>query len=656
MKIVVRTSIVSKRNLAAPLAAATLLSALALPAARVDAEAAASQPPPLSAYGSLPNTEEIAISPDGEHLAIIVTDGERRTLVITTAADLKPIAAVNAGDAKVRQIQWAGPRHLLITTSKTADVMDVEASRHEWSMLVDYDITTQRQKPLLFNIPNAMNVLTGTPKVRMIEGKPVVLAPGEFFVGNTGRVALFRVELDGDIESVADQGFAGTRAWTVDRDGLPLAETEYDAAADRWTLRVKRGAWQKVKTGAGQPPALMGLGRDGQSILLHPDVHDQQPDQLVELARGADDWGAAVSTGESQRAIVDPADHRMIGVNALIGDDDTYTFFDAHDQAVWKSVTKAFKGDRVDLVSWTDDRRKLVLLVDDPQDGAAYYLLDVATMRATWLRAIHPGALVSPTTPFAFKAKDGTPLTGYLTTPKGVDPRNLPLVVLPHDGPESRDEPGFDWWAQAMASRGYAVLQVNFRGSGGFGWTFKSAGFGQWGRAMQTDLSDGVQALANEGKIDPKRVCIVGANYGGYAALAGATLQPDVYRCAVDVAGPSDLKRFVAWSRQVHGASAQRYWFRLMGADTQGDPHLDDISPADHADRARGPILLIHGKDDTVVPFSQSQIMADALKKAGKPYDLVVLKAEDHWLSRGATRLQMLQAVIDFLQKNNPPN
>jgi dipeptidyl aminopeptidase/acylaminoacyl peptidase len=231
--------------------------------------------------------------------------------------------------------------------------------------------------------------------------------------------------------------------------------------------------------------------------------------------------------------------------------------------------------------------------------------------------------------------------------------------VLPHGGPAVRDAPGFDWWAQALAAQGYAVLQVNYRGSDGFGWAFLSAGFGQWGRKMQTDLSDGVRYLASQGTIDPKRVCIVGASYGGYAALAGATLDKGVYRCAVSVAGPSDLHRMIAddkgdMGRQ--GVGVERYWGRFMGAANVNDPSLDAISPDKFADRVDIPVLLIHGADDTTVPFVQSQLMADALRRAGKSVELVTLKHEDHYLSHGDTRLQMLGATIDFLEKNDPPN
>jgi dipeptidyl aminopeptidase/acylaminoacyl peptidase len=228
-------------------------------------------------------------------------------------------------------------------------------------------------------------------------------------------------------------------------------------------------------------------------------------------------------------------------------------------------------------------------------------------------------------------------------------------VVLPHGGPESRDYDHFDWWAQALANRGYAVLQPNFRGS-----TVSDqsvvAGHGEWGRKMQTDLSDGVRYLASQGTIDPARVCIVGASYGGYAALAGITLQHDIYRCAVSVAGVSDLHRLIKPGAGINDevSARVRYMDRWLGVKDIDDPSVDDRSPLRHVDAISAPLLLIHGRDDMVVPYQQSRLLADALDRLHKPYRFVDLKAEDHWLSHSTTRLQMLTEVVAFLKANNP--
>ena len=211
--------------------------------------------------------------------------------------------------------------------------------------------------------------------------------------------------------------------------------------------------------------------------------------------------------------------------------------------------------------------------------------------------------------------------------------------------------------AQAFASRGYAVFQPNYRGTEGYGWDFEAAAWGQYGRKMQTDISDGLAELVRQGLVDPKRACIVGASYGGYAALAGVTLQQGLYRCAVSVAGVSDLKGMINRMEDWEGGRGNpevRYYDRLLGAKSPDDPIVREVSPAAHADRADAPVLLIHGKDDTRVPFAQSQEMYSALKAAGKPVEFIELKDEDHFLSRQATRTQMIEAAVAFVTKHNP--
>jgi dipeptidyl aminopeptidase/acylaminoacyl peptidase len=614
---------------------------------------------PLEVYGELPAIEDIAISPDGARLAEIRTNGEKRTIRVETLADHKVQRLVDVGDTKLRGIMWAGPEHLIILRSVTSAIIGTTSGRGEHLMGIDYNVTTAVARPLFRDVSGALDVLASIPDVRIVDGKPVLFVQGVRFVDSRGVLSLYRIDLEHDNSTLVEEGRPETDEWILGPAGVAVGQSLWDERTGRWSMKIKSGDfWKEVRvdTALNETPILMGLGRDGRSVLVE-ELGDGKG-LVRELALDGT-WSAPLDILEGERPIFDPVKHNLIGHAYLFGDDERYIFFDPQDQHVWEMVQKAYPGQRVELVSWTDDRKKIVVMADSPTEGSGYALIDLAARHADWIEnryaRLGPDDIGS-VRPVHFNAQDGLELGGYLTLPHGADPKNLPLVVFPHGGPADRDRPGFDWWAQAMASRGYAVLQINYRGSNGLGWSFLKAGFGQWGRKMQTDLSDGVRYLAKQGTIDPKRVCIVGGSYGGYAALAGVALDPGVYRCAVSYAGPSHMGRMVSWSKDRHGVASERYWLRFMGGEKAGDAALTAISPALNADKVQAPVLLLHGKDDTVVPLEQSYMMSAALKAAGKPVELQVFDGTDHWLTRGDTRLEMLKATVAFLEKNNPPN
>jgi dipeptidyl aminopeptidase/acylaminoacyl peptidase len=647
---------------------AALAAAFALPAAAA--------PPPLEIYGSLPAMDQAAVAPDGSAYAVVVNKGGQRSIVVHNLKD-GSTRSFGVGEIKLRSLLWVGSQDLVLTYSRTGVIHGLATAHRRENLLgVHLNVPSGKLERLLSASPGrtqtgtnmraagknrdvdaVLNTLYGPPEVRIVGGAPTLFLKGIAFTSNVGLITVFRANLRAEKSDVVEFGTRDTDDILLGASGEPLGQTTYEPRSGRWALKIKEGpSWKEVRTAQAliDRPSMLGLGRDGQSVLI--EEAGERGTVLREIARDGT-AGAPLPAEDADSVIFDPVTQVLIGVFALVGDEARYTFFNPSDQRAWDSVKAAFKGTRVDLVSWSNDRKTIIVLTDSPTEGPAYALVDLGQKKASYLGQEYAGLLpehLSPVTPVRFKARDGLDLTGYLTTPAGGG-KNLPLVVFPHGGPASRDEPGFDWWAQAMASRGYAVLQVNFRGSAGFGWQHLSSGFGQWGRLMQTDLSDGVAHLASTGAIDPKRVCIVGASYGGYAALAGAAFDRDVYRCAASVAGVSDLRRMLDWSADRGGVATRRYWSRFMGAKNSGDPVLAAYSPALHVDKVKAPVLLVHGRDDTVVPLEQSRIMADALQRAGKPVELLVQDGEDHWLSQGPTRLATLKAVVAFLEKHNPP-
>ena len=632
---------------------AALAVALALLTARPGRSA------PLEVYGRLPSVEQVSLSPDGTRLALVDTEGDKRLLLVLSLTEHKRIGnALLIGTVKLRHVEWADNTRLLIIYSQTAVAAGLMGPEHEWYQLDVWNIDQQKMAsyPVLHKSNHSiMNVVTGEPMVRILDGHTVLFIPG-IDAGGVTEPALFRVDLDTGAQRIVCEGKGLWERWLVDAAGEVAVEENYDQHSQVWKILERQdGRLREIASGHApiETPAVLGFGPDPDTLLVETNEDGQAVWRLLSMKDGT--FGAAMEEyGSLDSPLEDRQTYRMIGG---IHTDDVaqYVFFDRNKRSVWNSVVEGFSGEQVEFVSASNDFSKIVVEVNGPVHGFAYELVDLSTRKAQPVGDVYEGIGVPlEVKRINYPAADGLEIPAYLTLPRGKPPKNLPLIVFPHGGPAARDTADFDWWAQAMAAQGYLVLQPNYRGSDT---TIKhrEAGYGEWGRKMQTDLSDGVRFLVKEGMIDPARVCIVGASYGGYAALAGVTLDPGVYRCAVAVAGISDLKRMVK-SVSRYAGSAQRYWERFMGASSPDDPILDQLSPIRHIDTITVPVLLIHGRDDTVVPFEQSLAMNDALKHAKKDVEMVTLKDEDHWLSRSETRLKMLQSSIAFLRAHNPPD
>ncbi|OHB30217.1 MAG: hypothetical protein A2790_05240 [Phenylobacterium sp. RIFCSPHIGHO2_01_FULL_69_31] len=618
--------------------------------------AGAVQAAPLEAYGRLPAIDAATLSPSGGQLAVIVTDGERRSVAVQDLATKAAKARVDFGEVPLGGVRWVGERHLLIYTSVEFDPGDVTGGTRSWLRAHLLDVESSKLTPLMSDAAVGMNNIVFAPMVRTVGGRPAVFLQAIEFVNRRGYVGLFQVDLATGRARVIEPADEGIRRWLVDVDGRPIAHERYLPKSERSELRIKDGkGWRVVHSAEGfaARARILGLGRDGRSVIYA--VGDPATGTTWNEARtdGAPP-APPVAVPAHQVPLSDPYEGRLLGHWQLDGDVDRVTYLDPADQKVIDTVTSSFRALTVEMKSWSQDRRKVVAWVDQPGESPAFALLDLKEGTSAWIASTYPGltpADIGPKSRVRFKAADGLDLVGYLTRPPGTSQaKALPLVVLAHDGPADRDTANFDWWSQALASRGYAVLQVNYRGSSGLGGALRTAGDREWGRKMQTDLSDGVKSLANGGLVDPKRVCVVGKGFGGYMALAGATMEPEVYRCAVSVGGISDLRRQDSYAK-ADNASAWRGLGEVKDVEA-----LARYSPIQHAGDAQAAVLLIHLKDDAAVPVSQTRDMAAALRAAGKPVEVVELPGQDRWMARADTRLGMLTATVNFLEKHNPPN
>jgi dipeptidyl aminopeptidase/acylaminoacyl peptidase len=377
-------------------------------------------------------------------------------------------------------------------------------------------------------------------------------------------------------------------------------------------------------------------GRDTRSLLRI----DERTGEVLETLHSDPDYDV---TGPFLR-------HRRDGTPIMIGyQQDRYTerWFDPVIEARMQQLRSVIPGQpaRVRIVSASNDAERLVLRTEGNGSLPSHYLFDAAAQRLVLLgRAYSQLESAVEPVPVSYRARDGMTIPGYLTTPRqGEAP--FATVVVPHGGPYLRTTEDFDYWTQFLVSRGYAVFQPDYRGSAGYGDRFLSAGFEQWGLAMQDDLIDGLDWLIDEGVADRDRVCFVGGSYGGYAALVAAYRTPDRIHCAVSFAGLTDLVGLVARLRLFRLGE-------LTIAHVPAGEARTEASPVHQAHRVGVPLLLVHGDVDRSVVVDQSRAMADALEAAGKPFRYIEQPNGDHFLSLASHRLEFLEALDDFLNEH----
>lgn len=631
--------------------------------------------PPASAFAALPEMSMVRLSPNGQRVAWANDPGGSPLVVVFDVATGKDLKRLRPSNSRVRDLDWADDRTLIISVSRSltgaARTIREETYEFERYLALDVESTSGEARSLLMEHPEREYVTAATIE-RLHPAKPGTVIMSTYQFAETAyrstmdsriaggrrdsgwQLSLFEVDLATGKGRLIESGTVNTEDWILDPAGQPVARTEWDPESRRFSILAKQGGnWRTIfSEPIDYEFDVLGLGADGQSL-------------LVRSPRGTERfkiWTIPLAGG----ALSLLYEHPEFDVTSLHFDRFTslpagYWTGGPHTQAVWvdpklagiqKAVSKAFPGKSTSIFDRSADYKRIIAEVEAPTSPPVYYLIDFAKGSADIIGEAYPllaDAPLGTIESISYRAPDGVEIPAYLTLPPGLEPKSLPLVVFPHGGPHARDRAEFDWWGQFLATRGYAVLQPQFRGSWGFGADLFRAGHKQWGRGMQDDIDAGVRDLVARGIADPKRVCIVGASYGGYAALAGVAFSPELYACAASVNGVADIPQLAGFIRERGGDDSASYRsFR----DLIGNPSDQDLiafSPSNAVESIRAPVLLIHAANDTVVPPSQSRNFANLLASKGKQHRLVELPGEDHWLSTGASRLTVLETLEAFL-------
>jgi dipeptidyl aminopeptidase/acylaminoacyl peptidase len=606
--------------------------------------------PPVEAFGNLPAAHQAQISPDGKHLAIIKpVDGHEKVVFIDlTNPGAKPyIVGMDGGVAG--EVFWKSNDRAICVFHATL--------RHKFYREID---PWRRAISVTLSNQTAALLMNSAPWFyrNFDEGDIVDFEPNDPDHVYMDEYDRWDREVTRDLYKVdvktgaADRVFRGTRdtiRYVMDGNGNMIARIDQ---GDDLVDHVLAGGTEiyNYPVRGGSQFEIDGLtgGKDQAFV-----TERQSPAGTLGLyAWAPSSPGSALfenATYDLDHVVFDRLEKQVLGVS--YADDRLRTkYFDPAMEQIQTALETAYPDQSVSILSKDDAGSSYVVLTDGPKNPSVLSLFTPANHQTKIIAEAYPSLHASDLgeeKPYPYAARDGLSIHAYLTLPPGRPAHNLPTVIFPHGGPEARDMMQFDWWAQFMASRGYAVLQPNFRGSAGYGLNFIKAGDGEWARKVQFDVQDGVKKLIADGIADPRRICIVGGSYGGYMALAGATFSPDLYACAISYAGPADLNRelYRLTSFESEGVSI---WKRRIGADVDSTM-LDRVSPANFADRVKIPILLLHSEKDTTVPIVQSEIEDKALLRAGKQVEFVTLPGDDHYLEFADTRIELLKKVEAFL-------
>jgi len=626
---------------------------------------------PIQAFFAFPEYTEVKISPDGHYLAIVgrsPQDETKTQLYFLDLSDMKVTGHYTlVGEQQVWQLWWVSNRRVAFTTATQTGSLDLPSLTGDiWAVDVDggnlQTLAYHFGKGIAYQYhynyvldPYVSDV--GPNEIEIVDQVENASTSGVVYRINVNTAERHQVMmspfLDADlyVDNVGAVRLAyGTNLKTA------LGKLQYrDANSVQWKDITSLIADEPLYTAAG-PVMMMPDGQkfyyEGYTSQGTLGLYIVDPQTLNKSLLYNDPEYDIDNTDSSTQWLMSPDHHTLIAFEYM-ADRPTWILVrkDAPEARLLATLLSAFPGQDVRIRSITDDGDQATVLVSSDRNPGAYYLYNAIKQQVRFLFSVRPGinpTAMAPMQPITFKARDGLTIHGYLTLPLNEN-KNLPLIINPHGGPFGiRDDWGFDPEVQFLAAHGYAVLQVEYRGSGGYGAAFQEAGYRQWGGTMEDDLFDATDWAIKQGIADPKRICIYGGSYGGYAAIEAVVEKPDLYRCAVGYAGVYDLVRLHDRADTLNGQLLGRFMHTTVGDDMSW---LKEHSPVDNADKIKAALFLAHGGADDTVPIKHAYELKAALDKVGKKYQWLYYPNEGHGFFKLDHKVVFYNDMLNFFNK-----
>ncbi len=640
------------------------------------ARANSTELPPIEQFFKEAEFANARLSPDGRHLAAIVRlEGapQARNIVVMDVDTRATKAITGYEEEDVRNLTWVNADRLMFNLDRSADEAN-RASQYlgTFSVLKDGSggapvrqrDARSRLGAAVAGSGTAFRYLSRLPN----DDKHVLMVGGnELFVFPN----VYRCNVaDGKLRKVMDNKVYAYQ-WVPDNQGVIRAALTAGEVRDdleqALIYRVDEDAdWVTLRTFHQGELTLFGFDQDDQHLFVS--MRDDSTRQVlyrVNLSSG--EFGEPLVTDEVYDVSQGGGELRRTHNGKAVfytymADKPRTVFFDEHWEGRQAKIDQALAQTVNEIVSWSDDETRFLVYAHSDRDPGAYYLFDDKQNKLTYLLSprswIDPQQM-RPMQPVSYPARDGMRMHGYLTLPaSGDSDKPPPLIVHPHGGPFGpRDVWGFDPDVQFLANRGYAVLQVNFRGSGGFGGRHLAAGYRRWGLEMQDDLTDGVLWAAEQGLIDPGRVCIYGASYGGYATMMGVVKTPELYKCGINYVGVVDLGQIIKETGRTFNVTGldgpREAWLNMtIGDPVEHKQRFYDTSPINHVERITAPLLLVHGAKDGIVNIEHFRRLTGKLKRHNKKFEALVKRSEGHGFNASENQVELYTAIEKFLAEH----